>query len=63
MKQFTKEDFIKIGNRYLLKNSCGKYYNRNQYEKMISNEEKKVEKENGKSSKVDLVKKTTAIKK
>lgn len=55
MKKFKKEDFMKVGERYLLKNSNAIYYSKEEMEKLIA--EKKVV-TNEQTNDVKIVKKT-----
>ena len=83
MAKFTNDDFIKVGDKYLLKNSNSLLFNEKEKENIIANDKyltglmditsnecqckkknvQKVELENEKPNDVDVVKKTTTIKK
>ena len=67
MGKITRNDFIKIGNRYLLKNSNSVYVNEAEMQKIIEekrNDDKKVVTENeAKPITTDVVKKTVTTKK
>jgi hypothetical protein len=77
MGKITRNDFIKIGNRYLLKNSNSVYVNEAEMQKIIAdnsyndavieekrNDDKKVVTENeAKPITTDIVKKTVTTKK
>lgn len=67
MGKITRNDFIKIGNRYLLKNSNSVYVNEAEMQKIIAGkrkDDKKVVTENEAGPiKTDVVKKTVTTKK
>lgn len=67
MGKITRNDFIKIGNRYLLKNSNSVYVNEAEMQKIIEEkrkDDKKVVTENeAEPNTTDVVKKTVTTKK